>query len=148
MELSYIPSKLAKGDATLFDNRNIHITMYNDPEKWQALIQACLSHWIDKYGLNAVRRWKFTVFSMNYTEMTDPPLTREEHSEMFAAVYHTLKTIDPELQLGGGGCFPEFHSSTTTGTSPQPICSSIRWSLSRKCRVKSRSLLKTEGADT
>ena len=106
VELSYIPSKLAKGDATLFDNRNIHITMYNDPEKWQALIQACLSHWIDKYGLNAVRRWKFTVFSMNYTEMTDPPLTREEHSEMFAAVYHTLKTIDPELQLGGGGCFP------------------------------------------
>ena len=74
VELSYIPSKLAKGDAALFDNRNIHITMYNDPEKWQALIQACLSHWIDKYGLNVVRRWKFTAFSMNYTEMTDPPL--------------------------------------------------------------------------
>lgn len=106
VELGFIPSRLAKNDGMLFDNPNIRICMYNDPEKWQALIQASLSHWIDKYGLANVRRWRFTIFSMNYVEMTPQALTLEEYSEMFETAYRTLKAIDPELKLGGGGCFP------------------------------------------
>lgn len=106
VELGFIPFRLAKSEGTLFDNPNIRICMYNDSEKWQALIQASLSHWIDKYGLSNVRQWRFTVFSMNYVETTPQALTLEEYCEMFETVYRTLKTIDPELKLGGGGCFP------------------------------------------
>lgn len=56
VELGYMPSKLAKTQYTVFDNPAICISMYNDSEKWQALVQACLSHWIDKYGLANVRK--------------------------------------------------------------------------------------------
>ena len=51
-----MPSKLPKTQYTVFDNPAICISMYNDSEKWQALVQACLSHWIDKYGLANVRK--------------------------------------------------------------------------------------------
>ena len=82
--------------------------MYNDSEKWQALVQACLSHWIDKYGLANVRKWRFTVFSMNYSRLqyTAPVMSHEDYCKMFEATYQTIKMIDPELKLGGAGCFP------------------------------------------
>ena len=108
VELGFMPFKLAKTPQTLFDNPSICISMYNNAEKWQALVQACLSHWIDKYGLVNVRKWRFTTFSMNYTKLTstDALLTHQDYCEMFETTCRTLKMIDPELKLGGGGCFP------------------------------------------
>ena len=106
VELSFMPAKLAKTQYTPFDNAAIRISMYNDAEKWEALIQACISHWIDKYGLANVRKWKFTILSYNYAKVSDQKISHEEYCEMFAATYTALKTIDPELSLGGGGCFP------------------------------------------
>lgn len=106
VELSFMPSKLAKDQNTLFDNPDIRISIYNDAEKWQALLQACLSHWIGKYGLANVRKWRFTIFSMNYVKMIPQAITYEEYCEMFEITYRTLKMIDPELRLGGGSCFP------------------------------------------
>lgn len=108
VELGYMPSKLAKTQYTVFDNPAICISMYNDSEKWQALVQACLSHWIDKYGLANVRKWRFTVFSMNYSRLqyTAPVMSHEDYCKMFEATYQTIKMIDPELKLGGAGCFP------------------------------------------
>ncbi len=108
VELGYMPSKLARTHHAVFDNPAICISMYNDEEKWQALVQACISHWIDKYSLNNVRKWRFTIFSMNYTKLsfTDAMLTHENYCEIFETTYRTLKMIDPTLQLGGGGCFP------------------------------------------
>ena len=38
VELGYMPSKLAKTQYTVFDNPAICISMYNDSEKWQALV--------------------------------------------------------------------------------------------------------------
>ena len=106
VELSFMPTKLAKTQYTPFDNASIKISMYNDAEKWEALIQACISHWIDKYGLTNVRKWKFTILSYNYAKVSDQIISHEEYCEMFAVTYRALKTIDPELSLGGGGCFP------------------------------------------
>lgn len=106
VELSFMPAKLAKTLYTPFDNEAIRISMYNDAEKWRALVQACISHWIDKYGLANVRKWRFTVFSLNYAKVSWQTISYEEYCEMFAVTYQTLKGIDSALQLGGGGCFP------------------------------------------
>lgn len=106
VELSFMPTKLAKTQYTPFDNTAIKISMYNDAEKWEALIQACISHWIDKYGLVNVRKWKFTILSYNYAKISDQIISHEEYCEMFEVTYRALKTIDTELSLGGGGCFP------------------------------------------
>ena len=107
VELGFMPSKLAKTKRAVYDNQSVIISMYNDAEKWRALLQACLSHWIDRYGLTNVRKWRFAAFSMNFIKVTWDMISHEEYCELFETTYRTLKMIDPMLKLGGGGCFPD-----------------------------------------
>lgn len=107
VELSFIPSKLAKEPYRLFD-RCSTASMYRDPMKWEALVQAAVAHWITRYGLETVVRWRFSCFSFNYVTLPEIPITYEDYLEMFQAAYRVLKELDPRLRLGGPGCFPHF----------------------------------------
>lgn len=104
VELSFVPSKLAKVPYRLFE-RCSTASMYRDRMKWEALVQAAVAHWITRYGLETVVQWRFSCFSLNYVTMPEVPVTYEDYLEMFQVTYRVLKELDPRLRLGGPGCF-------------------------------------------
>lgn len=106
VELGYIPSRLCTNKKSLFDRASF-IGMYSDPVKWEALIQASITHWINRYGLNNVRKWHFSMFAINYPLMPPYPLTPEEYFEMYKVTWKAIKAIDSDLQFGGVGGFFE-----------------------------------------
>lgn len=104
VELSFVPSKLAKVPYRLFE-RCSTASMYRDRMKWEALVQGTVAHWIARYGLETVVRWRFSCFSLNYAVIQETPVTYEDYLEMFQVTHHILKELDPRLRLGGPGCF-------------------------------------------
>lgn len=102
IELSYIPIKLTKVPYRLFE-RQSYVSMYNNEEKWEALVQATVAHWIERYGLETVVHWRFTILSYNYAQLPGIPLSYEEYLEMYCTTYRAIKTLDPRIQLGGPG---------------------------------------------
>lgn len=105
VELSFVPSKLAKTQRHLFERCSI-ASSYDNRERWEALVQATVAHWIERYGLEEVRRWHFTVISFNYAIMPEVPVTYAEYLDMYCTTWHVLKELDPALRLGGPGAFP------------------------------------------
>ena len=106
VELGFMPSRLAKRRYSPFDRQDVIISTCNDPEKWEALLQASIAHWIERYGLAEVLKWRFTLFSLNYAMVLDQNLAYEEYLGLYLLTYRALKGLAPRLQLGAGGCFP------------------------------------------
>ena len=105
VELGFVPSKMAKVQYRLFERCSIAGT-YNSVERWEALVQATVAHWIERYGLETVSKWHFTIVSFNYVGMPEIPMTYSEYMEMYCITWRILKELDPELRLGGPGAFP------------------------------------------
>lgn len=104
VELSFMPSKLVKKTYARFHRQSL-ISTYEDAEKWEALVQATVAHWIDRYGLDRVCTWHFTILPINYTQLSQTPFPYEDYLEMYMITYRTLKALDPRLRLGGPGVF-------------------------------------------
>jgi len=104
VELSFMPSKLAKTPYRMFERCSI-ASMYRDRMKWEALVQATVAHWIARYGLDAVVQWRFSILSFNHVTLEEIPVTYEDYLEMYQSTYTILKELDPRLRLGGPGCF-------------------------------------------
>jgi xylan 1,4-beta-xylosidase len=92
VQFSFMPKRLASDkDETLFFSP-FNISMPKDLNKWQGLIKAVTEHFIERYGLNAVKQWLFCVWNEpNLIIWTPPPLLRRRHN--FRAV-----------QIHAGGC--------------------------------------------
>ncbi len=71
-----------------------------DYAKWAGLIRSCAIHWIDRYGLDEVRKWYFEVWN-------EPNLngffngTRSQYFELYKATALALKSVDSLLRVGG-----------------------------------------------
>ena len=59
VELGFVPSKLARTQYRLFERCSTAST-YKSQEGWEALVQAAVAHWIERYGLAEVHNWNFT----------------------------------------------------------------------------------------
>ena len=105
VELGFVPSKMAKVQYRLFERCSIAET-YNSVERWEALVQATVAHWIERYGLETVSKWHFTIASFNYAIIPEIPMTYAEYVEMYRTTWRILKELDPGLRLGGPGAFP------------------------------------------
>lgn len=104
VELSYMPSKLAKEQYRIFERHSI-FSMYHSAQKWQELLLATLRHWITRYGIETVRRWCFTILSFNHVLVREIPISYEEYLEMHLLTWRTLKSVDSRLQMGAPGNF-------------------------------------------
>ena len=105
VELGFVPSKMAKVQYRLFERCSIAGT-YNSVERWEALVQASVAHWIERYGLEEVSKWHFTIASFNYVKIPEIPMTYSEYVEMYCTTWRILKELAPSLRLGGPGAFP------------------------------------------
>jgi xylan 1,4-beta-xylosidase len=67
-ELSFIPLCLSSSDQRQLHYR-ANVSPPKDLAQWSVLIQKIVSHWVERYGLDEVRKWSFEVWD-------EPNLTR------------------------------------------------------------------------
>ncbi len=100
VELGFMPRELATQTETLFWWK-AHCSPPKDIGRWAQLVTATVEHWVERYGLDEVREWRFEVWN-------EPNLvpffwtgTRTEYFELYEATARALKAIDPGLRVGG-----------------------------------------------
>jgi xylan 1,4-beta-xylosidase len=99
VELSFMPEALASGPKTVFHYRG-NITPPRDPQQWAVLVGKLAGHWVERYGVEEVRRWPFEVWN-------EPNLkdfwagTREDYFELYRHTVRALKAVDAGLSVGG-----------------------------------------------
>ncbi len=100
VELGFMPRELATETETLFWWR-AHCSPPKDMARWVELVTRSVQHWIDRYGLTEVRKWRFEVWN-------EPNLvphfwtgTKTQYFELYEQTVTAIKRIDPELPVGG-----------------------------------------------
>lgn len=100
VELGFMPRELARDTETVFWWK-AHASPPVDMSRWVRLVSATVEHWIERYGLKEVRRWRFEIWN-------EPNLvphfwtgTRTEYFELYAATARAVKAIDQGLMVGG-----------------------------------------------
>lgn len=99
VELNPMPSALASGTQTMFHYK-MNVTPPRKWEEWEWLIRQFVSHCVERYGLSEVRQWHFEVWN-------EPNLsafwsgTKEEYFLLYRYAAQAVKSVDPELKVGG-----------------------------------------------
>lgn len=99
VELNPMPAVLASGEQTMFHYR-MNVTPPHDWAEWFDLVQNFTRHCVERYGLPEVRQWHFEVWN-------EPNLsafwsgTKEEYFRLYAEAARAVKSVDPELRVGG-----------------------------------------------
>ncbi|MGW5263701.1 GH39 family glycosyl hydrolase [Microbispora sp. NPDC004025] len=100
VELGFMPRELATVTDTVFW-WGAHCSPPKDMARWVELVTRTVEHWIDRYGLDEVRQWRFEVWN-------EPNLvphfwtgTKTEYFELYEQTVTAIKRIDPALKVGG-----------------------------------------------
>lgn len=100
VELGFMPSALATQHRTVFW-WGAHCSPPNDMERWVELVDATVRHWVERYGIDEVRTWRFEVWN-------EPNLvphfwtgTRTEYFELYERTVRAIKAVDAGLLVGG-----------------------------------------------
>lgn len=100
VELGFMPRELATQTETVFWWK-AHCSPPRDMARWVELVTTTVRHWIERYGLDEVRAWRFEVWN-------EPNLvphfwtgTRTQYFELYEATARAIKDIDPGLKVGG-----------------------------------------------
>ena len=99
VEFGFSPPELARETATVFW-WGANGSPPTDYAKWAELVRATVEHWVERYGLDEVRAWYFEVWN-------EPNLgpffrgTRGEYFELYRVTAEAVKSVDPELRIGG-----------------------------------------------
>lgn len=131
VELGFMPRDLATQTETLFWWK-AHCSPPTDMGRWADLVAATVRHWIERYGLDEVRQWRFEVWN----EPNLVPLfwtgTRTQYFELYEASVRAIKAIDADLLVGGpstsvfvpdaryAGEYEDRTASIATGEAPDP----------------------------
>lgn len=99
VELTFFPKQIARDDSTFGWWRG-HGTPPQDFTGWTELIEHFIRHCRSRYGADEVRTWYFEIWN-------EPNLkgfwngTQQQFFEMYKAVSKMVKSVDPELRIGG-----------------------------------------------
>jgi xylan 1,4-beta-xylosidase len=99
VELSFMPSILSSGDQIIFRYR-ANVTPPRDHADWSVLIRKLVGHWVDRYGVDEVRRWFFEVWNEpNLLAFGDGK--QDEYFELYRYTVEAIKGVDAGLRVGG-----------------------------------------------
>ncbi len=100
VEFGFMPRELATQTETLFWWK-AHCSPPTDMGRWSALVAATVEHWVERYGVDEVREWRFEVWN-------EPNLvphfwtgTRTQYFELYEATVRAVRGVDPGLKVGG-----------------------------------------------
>jgi xylan 1,4-beta-xylosidase len=101
VELSFMPRKLAANLAS-------HPFWYkpfpsppNNPGKWDALIQAFISHLENRYGKHEVEQWYFEVWNEPNIDFWNGVPKQQTYFALYDETAKAIKAVDPQLRVGG-----------------------------------------------
>lgn len=106
VELSFFPEKIAA------DNGQIQMWYRNrigfDPArlpKWYELVKNFTQHVVERYGIDEVRTWYFEVWNEPNLNMNPKAGffsgTKSDYFKLYKASAEAVKSIDPQLKVGG-----------------------------------------------
>lgn len=99
VELSFMPTALASRNKTVFGYK-ANISPPRDYKQWSRLIDAVVSHCIERYGKREVREWFFEVWN-------EPNLrsfwtgNQRDYFRLYRYTAEAIKKIDDSLKVGG-----------------------------------------------
>ena len=99
VELSFMPTPLASRKKTVFGYK-ANISPPRDYKQWSNLIDAVVSHCIERYGKREVRKWFFEVWN-------EPNLrsfwtgNQRDYFRLYRYTAEAIKKIDDSLKVGG-----------------------------------------------
>ena len=105
VELGFMPSALASGDETVFWWKG-NITPPTDHEEWAALVRALVRHFVDRYGLEEVRRWPFEVWNEPNLTIFWKDADQEAYFRLYETTARAVKDVDADLLVGGPALSP------------------------------------------
>lgn len=100
LELSFMPSALKTGEATVFWWKG-NITPPKDYAKWAGMVSALVSHCIDRYGLEEVLRWYFEVWNEPNLYQGFWGADQVEYFKLYETTARAIKAVHPGLRVGG-----------------------------------------------
>jgi xylan 1,4-beta-xylosidase len=99
VELSFMPTALASKRDEVFHYHG-NITPPKDYRAWETLVARLVGHWVERYGVEEVRRWYFEVWN-------EPNLKsfwtgrKDAYFRLYRHAARAIKGIDQELSVGG-----------------------------------------------
>lgn len=100
IELGFMPELLASGDQTIFYWKG-NVTPPKDYQKWSDLVTAVVEHFIERYGLEEVKKWPFEVWNepnlVNFWKDAD----KQEYFKLYKVTALAIKAVNQDLQVGG-----------------------------------------------
>ncbi len=98
VELSFMPGALASGKSTIFYYRG-NTTPPAHISQWGNLIHALARHLEKRFGRREVRSWYFEVWNEPNGMLSTGGF--KAYFAMFAAADRAIKSVDPQLRVGG-----------------------------------------------
>jgi xylan 1,4-beta-xylosidase len=99
VELSFMPTALASGTKTVF-SYEANITPPRDYKRWSTLIEALVSHCVERYGRAEVSEWFFEVWNEpNLSCFWDG--SQRDYFKLYRQTSEAIKKIDPTFRVGG-----------------------------------------------
>lgn len=127
IELGFMPSALASGTTTIFHYK-ANTSPPKDYAQWCDLIEAFVTHLIDRYGRAEVRQWFFEVWNEPNLGGAGSPYgfwsgDQAEYFKLYRHTANTLKKCDQYLRVGGpatsnNAWIPEFIAFCKTENAP------------------------------
>jgi xylan 1,4-beta-xylosidase len=99
VELGFTPQALATSENSIFYWHGN--TSHPKPEAWHNLIDAFIRHIEERYGRNEVRTWFFEVWNEPNLSGFWEDADQKAYFELYDLTSKTIKSIDPELRVGG-----------------------------------------------
>ncbi len=100
VELSFMPSALAKGTKTVFWWK-ANVTEPKDYTKWENLIIAFVKHLEQRYGKKEVESWFFEVWNEPDHPAFLSPNNQETYYKIYASAAKAIKSVSPTYKVGG-----------------------------------------------
>ena len=99
VELGFTPEALATSQNSIFYWKGN--TSHPDPAGWHNLVAAFIRHVQDRYGKDEVRTWYFEVWNEPNLSGFWEGADQKAYFELYDLTAKTIKSIDPELRVGG-----------------------------------------------
>ncbi len=100
IQFSFMPAILAENQQkTLFFSPMV-ISPPKSYEKWDNIVSALMSHWIDRYGHREVRNWLFCVWNEPDTSPNMFGIDTDSFYELYLHTYKTVKSFGKSYKFG------------------------------------------------
>ncbi|MCQ2506589.1 MAG: glycosyl hydrolase [Lachnospiraceae bacterium] len=100
LELGFMPEKMASGDQTVFYWKG-NTTPPSDYEEWAKLVKTTLSHLIERYGIEEVKKWPIEVWNEPNLPGFWKGADMQEYFKLYRCTALAVKEVSCELKVGG-----------------------------------------------